>query len=158
MLLLFLKILKPGARQKMPSAGLNWSFLLFASVPLVVPLSPVQLCGGWYNGRNFCQSTWSFNEMGIKVFKFNNYWAIFGKKKRPTVTENIHWNYESRSGAILKGVFLCILRPWVRNCAQNSKGSWIVVWLWRDQFLILSTDFKILCRLNTMHKYSQWKV
>ena len=31
----------------------------------------------------------SFNEMGIKVFKFNNYCAIF-LAKRPTVTENIH--------------------------------------------------------------------
>ena len=94
----------------------------------------------------------SLKEMEIKVFKCNSYW-FFGKK-RPTVTENIHWNYGIRSGAILKGVqvFICILQPWVPNCAQNLKGSWIVVWLWRDQFLTLSPDFKILCRLNMMHK------
>ena len=81
--------------------------------------------------------------------------ARFFGEKRPTVTENIHWNYGSRSGAILKGVFLCILRPWVRNCAQNLRRSWIVVW---DQLLIPSPDFKILSRLNMMHKYSKWKV
>ena len=31
-----------------------------------------------------------FNEMGIKIFKFNIFTARFFGEKRPTVTENIH--------------------------------------------------------------------
>ena len=76
----------------------------FPSVPLVVLLSSVQISGGWYNGRHFCQSNqnnskWRLIWVFVKKTRscFNILWTFFLKTGVKIAMLSLKWKTKTKT-------------------------------------------------------------